>query len=129
MTSTATRANGPDSVFGYGIVRAFDALNYENHEERNIVGISAYPNPFATRVSFDFEVTPPGEVEIRIYTIAGEKVATITRPLGDPAPLTWNGTNQNGEEVADGVYIAYILAEGISETRKVLKITSIINLD
>ncbi|MBK7091641.1 MAG: S8 family peptidase [bacterium] len=129
LTSTATRANGPDSVFGYGIVRAFDALNYENHEERNIVGISAYPNPFATRVSFDFEVTPPGEVEIRIYTIAGEKVATITRPLGDPAPLTWNGTNQNGEEVADGVYIAYILAEGISETRKVLKITSIINLD
>jgi subtilisin family serine protease len=122
LTSTATRANSPDSVFGYGIVRAFDALNYENHEARNIVGISAYPNPFSTSVNFDFEVIPVGEVEVRIYTIAGEKVATLTRVVGDPAPLTWNGTNQDGEEVADGVYIAYITASGISEIRKVLKV-------
>ncbi len=129
LTSTATRANSPDSVFGYGIVRAFDALNYENYEARNIVGISAYPNPFSTTVSFDFEVTPIGEVEVRIYTIAGEKVAALTRANGDPAPLTWNGKNQNGEEVADGVYIAYITADGVSETRKVLKITPIIILD
>lgn len=122
LTSTATRANSPDSVYGYGIVRAFDALNYENHEARNIVGVSAYPNPFSTTVNFDFEVTPVGEVEVRIYTIAGEKVATLIRAMGDPAPLTWNGTNQDGKEVADGVYIARITASGISEIRKVLKV-------
>ncbi len=122
LTSTATRADNPDSVYGYGLVRAFDALNYEDHEARNIVGISAYPNPFSTTVSFDFEVTPIGEVEVRIYTVAGEKVATLTRAIGDPAPLTWNGTNQDGEEVADGVYIAYITASGTSEIRKILKV-------
>lgn len=127
LTSTATRANSPDSVYGYGIVRAFDALNYENHEVRNIIDISAYPNPFATTVSFDFEVTPPGEVEVRIYTIAGEKVRTLTHELGDPAPLTWDGRNQNGKEVADGVYVAHISAVGLSEIRKILKIASIAN--
>ena len=121
LTSTATRANYPDNVYGYGIVRSLDALNYENGQSRSIVGIVAYPNPFAHAVRFDFEVPPVGEVEIRIYTIAGEKIATLSRSAGDPAPIEWNGKNQDDEEAAVGIYIAYISADGISEMKKIVK--------
>ena len=121
LTTTATRANNPDNIFGYGIVRAFDALNYENHQSKNLVGVVAYPNPFNQVVKFDFEVPPAGVVEIRIYTIAGEKIVTLIRPAGDPAPIEWNGKNQAGEEAASGVYIAYISADGVSETKKIFK--------
>ncbi|MGB5137422.1 MAG: S8 family peptidase, partial [Candidatus Zixiibacteriota bacterium] len=121
LTSTANRSNSPDNVYGYGIVRSLDALNYENHESRNIVGIVAYPNPFVRAVRFDFEIPPVGKVEIRIYTIAGEKIATLTRDAGNPAPLEWDGKNHDGEEAAGGVYVAHISAAGISETKKIVK--------
>ena len=124
LTSTSTRANSPDSVYGYGIVRALDALEYEIHQSRNISGVVAYPNPFSVTVNFDFEISPVGPVEIRIYTIAGEKVSTLTRAAGDPGPLVWNGLNLRGEEVADGVYLAYVSAAGISESKKIVKIGS-----
>ncbi len=124
LTTTATRANSPDSVFGYGIVRALDALDYESHQSRDIIGVSAYPNPFNQSVEFDFEVQPTGPVEIRIYTVAGEKISTVYREAGDPAPLVWNGLNDDGDVAAAGVYIAYISADGISKTKKILKTNS-----
>lgn len=122
LTLTATRAAAPDNVYGYGIVRALEALNYDGSAPQFIKGVTAYPNPFDDVVAFDFEIPPAGAVEIRIYTVAGEKIATLTRPASDPLPLKWQGTNDSGEEAAPGIYIAYISAPGLSETKKIFKI-------
>jgi len=121
LTLTATRAAAPDNVYGYGIVRALEALNYDGSAPSFIKGVTAYPNPFTDFVEFDFEIPPAGAVEIRIYTVAGEKIATLTRPASDPLPLKWQGRNDSGEDAAPGIYIAYISAPGLSETRKILK--------
>lgn len=121
LTLTATRAAAPDNVYGYGIVRALEALNYDGSAPKFIKGVTAYPNPFDDFVEFDFESPPAGTVEIRIYTVAGEKIATLTRPASDPLPLKWQGRNDSGEEAAPGIYIAYISAPGLSETRKIFK--------
>ncbi len=121
LTLTATRAAAPDNVYGYGIVRALEALNYDGSAPKFIKGVTAYPNPFDDFVEFDFEIPPAGAVEIRIYTVAGEKIATLTRPASDPLPLKWQGRNDSGEEAAPGIYIAYISAPGLSETRKIFK--------
>ncbi len=123
LTQTATRAADPDSVYGYGIVRAALAADYQGEIQSSIKGTVAYPNPFAQSVRFDFEVQPAGKVEIRIFTVAGEKVATLRREAGETQPLEWNGENQSGEDVAAGVYVAHIAASGIDQTIKLLKIT------
>ncbi len=121
LTLTCTRAAEPDNVYGYGIVRALEALNYDGSAPNYIRGVTAYPNPFIDFVEFDFEVPPPGAVEIRIYTVAGEKIATITRDVADPLPPRWQGRNDSGDEAAPGVYIAYLSAPGLSVTKKIFK--------
>ncbi len=121
LTLTSTRAAAPDNVYGYGIVRALEALNYDGSAPRYIRGVTAYPNPFSDYVQFDFEVPPAGAVEIRIYTVAGEKIATITRDIADPLPPRWQGNNDSGDEAAPGIYIAYVSAPGLSVTKKIFK--------
>lgn len=124
LTSTATRAASPDNLYGYGIIRTRFAVDYQNGNGGKLKGIVAYPNPFANEIDFDFETPPSGPVEIRIYTVAGEKIATIRRESGDTAPLHWDGKNQDGEVAAAGVYVVHISAEGISENRKIMKSAS-----
>lgn len=63
-----------------------------------------------------------GVVTAEIYDLAGEKVATIfngqiTSTVGT---VTWTGTNDDGEYVAEGVYLAYFKATGAAE--QVLKV-------
>ncbi len=83
----------------------------------------AYPNPFRDQTIFSYFVSPDvlDEFEIRIYTISGrlirritEDVNTINQPFGARASgyneLIWDGLDENGVEVANGVYFALIRA-------------------
>ncbi|RMG66576.1 MAG: hypothetical protein D6715_06590 [Calditrichaeota bacterium] len=83
----------------------------------------AYPNPFRDQTIFSYFVSPDvlDEFEIRIYTISGrlirritEDANTINQPFGARASgyneLIWDGLDENGVEVANGVYFALIRA-------------------
>lgn len=79
--------------------------------------VVVYPNPF--RLWRDDEVTFGGkepdqrltsDATIRIYTISGELVTIIEETDGD-GNATWDGKNQNGEEVVSGVYIYLITSD------------------
>lgn len=67
--------------------------------------IRIYPNPFNPNKAFGgvlkLENVPLG-AEVKIYTVSGELVRTFA---GTGQRLTWNGTNQAGEEVVAGVYL------------------------
>ncbi|MDZ7374131.1 MAG: hypothetical protein ONB23_09195 [candidate division KSB1 bacterium] len=86
----------------------------------------AYPNPFSpTRhnqisgegfVRFQYNTTRPTRVSLRIFDFAMELVATVVvdkeRPLpGDYAEI-WNGRNERGQLVANGVYFYRLDIEG-----------------
>lgn len=125
LTGSATRASNPDNIAGYGIIRASLAVDYVPGEIMTVKGIVGYPNPFNPpdeKIEFAFELEPRGKVELRIYTIAGEEVFELIRDEGNPQALAWDGRNADGEEVAAGVYVAYISANGISETYKIFKL-------
>lgn len=82
-------------------------------------GVVAYPNPFPLNESTDrklqFRIDQPGD--IRIFTVAGDLVATATVNGG------WNGRNDSGELVASGVYIWEIHAvDGSRHRGKILVI-------
>ncbi len=84
-----------------------------------------YPNPFTKDDGFTTFVLPiePGSasgayVSIKIYDFSGRFVATVYEgSLADNnMAITWAGTNDKGEEVAAGVYLANVTVSGSGKT-------------
>ncbi len=118
-------------------VKAWDVYNNSSEEKIDFVVASSaslaldhvlnYPNPFTTKTGFMFEHNRPGDVlrgQIRIFTVAGRLVKTITFSLsgetisGDPcvseagvingyriSDINWDGTDDYGDQLARGVYV------------------------
>ncbi len=71
-----------------------------------------YPNPFTTNTTFHFDHNKVGEnltVIIYVYTVSGKLAKTLTTQV-TPATshfdqLTWNGLDDYGDKLANGVYI------------------------
>ncbi|MBL0058094.1 MAG: hypothetical protein IPP35_03040 [Elusimicrobia bacterium] len=86
---------------------------------QSVDGARAYPVPFrpggATVLTFD---RIPGGAEIRLFTMEGRPVKTLVADNGGVAP--WDLTNENGEAVASGVYLALIGKDGEQKRIKVV---------
>jgi hypothetical protein len=72
-----------------------------------------FPNPFAAgrgTTAFAYYLRDPGRVTLKIYTPAGDGVATLlldaARLAGMNQSDLWDGRNGNGSVVRNGVYIA-----------------------
>jgi len=66
-----------------------------------------YPNPFNAETHFSFSVNRPGEAELTLYNIKGQKVKQIFKESVEKGILitvVWDGKNDTGREVASGVY-------------------------
>jgi subtilisin family serine protease len=127
ITNTATKAASPDTVYGYGILRAYQALNFGFTGE-TVSGVVAAPNPFIGSVDFIFSLQTAGEAKYRIYDIAGEKIAEKSASFtlsGEASSstyrLSWNGQNSKGNQASAGVYIVYFASPGIETTLKIFK--------
>ncbi|MCP4228708.1 MAG: M28 family peptidase [bacterium] len=67
--------------------------------------VYAYPNPIRPDTDFVTFANVPDGSEIEIYTITGDKVATVYERNLD---AYWNLRNDAGGEVASGVYLYYL---------------------
>lgn len=81
-------------------------------EELKLERVYNYPNPFTTRTAFMFEHNRPGDqlqCLIRIYSISGKVVKTITRTIitdGNRSfDIEWDGKDDFGQKIGRGVYI------------------------
>jgi flagellar hook assembly protein FlgD len=80
-----------------------------------------YPNPFSTNTTFHFDHNKAGEnltVMIYVYTVSGKLVKTLSTQV-TPAnshfdQLTWNGLDDYGDKLANGVYIYKVQVKGIT---------------
>lgn len=80
-----------------------------------------YPNPFTTATAFVFTLTGsevPQNMKIQIMTVTGKIVREITRqelgPLRIGRNITefkWDGTDQFGQKLANGVYLYRVVAQ------------------
>ena len=82
-----------------------------------------YPNPFNPITSISFGLSGRVDIEINIYNIMGQRIATMNKgqlPAGSYS-FTWNGENQFGEKVTSGIYF-YEMRAG-DEFREIKKMT------
>jgi hypothetical protein len=80
-----------------------------------------YPNPFNPSTTIRFEVPRRSSVELSVFNVLGQRVATLLNNEERDAgrySVVWHGTNDEGLKVGSGVYFYRIRAEdGQSGTR------------
>jgi len=83
-----------------------------------------YPNPFNPSTSIKYFVgeNSPVKVSLKIYNVAGQLVKTLVDEEKFPGEYTktWNGRNENSEEVASGVYFYKLKVLDYVETRRMV---------
>ncbi len=98
--------------------------------QKDLDQIRVIPNPYAITSSYEYSEQEwvkelqfhglPEKCTIRIYTISGDLVAILHHEPGDPgyrgpSVQAWNLWTYNDQEVAFGVFLFYVKADGIGE--------------
>ncbi|TXH23059.1 MAG: hypothetical protein E6Q95_00985, partial [Chitinophagaceae bacterium] len=96
-------------------------VQFEVINKSMISNVLNYPNPFTTSTAFVFTLTGaevPQNIRIQILTITGKIVKEITKqelgPLRIGNNITeykWDGTDQYGQKLANGVYLYRIITK------------------
>jgi len=76
-----------------------------------------YPNPFNPVTSFQFRVTSFGFVQLTVYNLLGNEVATVLNETLAPGVHT---VQWNAGDLPSGVYLYQLRAGRFSETKKML---------
>jgi hypothetical protein len=87
-----------------------------------VVGVPfTWPNPFDPGEVTHFVIPIEGggaEVQIKVYSFSGEFVRSVYEGwYMPPTDIVWNGTNENGGQVANGVYLAHVRLSASGQTR------------
>jgi glucose/arabinose dehydrogenase len=80
------------------------------------------PNPFNSDTVIRFALPTHGEVELHVYNLTGQRVATLVegaREAGTYA-VRWDGRNASGQPLASGVYLYRLRSGERVESRKLL---------
>ena len=89
--------------------------------------LANYPNPFNPETWIPYQLAQPAEVTVSIHAADGTLVRTLALgqlPAGvyqdKDRAVYWDGTNEQGEVVASGVYFYSLKAGEFSATNKML---------
>jgi len=96
-------------------------VSFEIIHESSITNMMNYPNPFSTSTRFVFTLTgseEPDDVLIQIMTVTGRVVKEINEQELGPVHIgrnitefAWDGTDEFGDPLANGVYLYRVKAK------------------
>lgn len=96
-------------------------VNFEVIRESSITQMMNYPNPFSTSTRFVFTLTGtevPDDIIIRIMTVSGRVIREITEDemglirIGrNISEYAWDGKDEFGDQLANGVYLYQVMAK------------------
>ena len=99
-------------------------VNFQIVNKKAISNVLNYPNPFSTSTQFVYTLTgsePPSYFKIQIMTVSGKIVREITQDELGPMKIgthrteyKWDGTDEYGGRLANGVYLYRIVAKDIN---------------
>ena len=87
---------------------------------KNIILFQNFPNPFSssTTISF-FNTKPTKTTKIRIYNIKGQLVKKLSI-VNSQSSIVWDGKDENGKEVPNGIYFCRLSSGDKSAVKKML---------
>ncbi len=99
-----------------------------SQQDFTLADVFNYPNPFSRNTQFTFTISQPSFISIKIYSVAGRLLHSIDDLIAERAgqfasPL-WDGSDVEGNKLANGVYFYKVIARNMSElhTESVQKI-------
>ncbi|MGB8656706.1 MAG: M6 family metalloprotease domain-containing protein [Candidatus Zixiibacteriota bacterium] len=81
-----------------------------------------YPNPFNPTTQISYSLPRDGQVKLEIFNVIGQKIRTLVDQVqkrGDHA-VTWDGDNDQGYPVSNGIYFDQLSAGNVRETNKMV---------
>jgi hypothetical protein len=81
------------------------------------------PNPFNSTTTIGFNLVKPEKVEISIYNINGQHIATLCEREFETGNHTiiWNGRDRDGITTTSGCYVYRLVADsGVTDSKKML---------
>ena len=81
-----------------------------------------YPNPFNSGTVIRFALPQTQEVELAVYNLAGQKVATLVQGLRQAGSyaIHWDGRDDAERALATGMYLYKLRAGESVETKKLM---------
>lgn len=79
-----------------------------------------YPNPFNPITNIEFSIPLRVHVELTIYNVLGQRIKTLIKealPEGK-YKIQWNGTNDYGVSVSNGLYIYELKANNVIKSKR-----------
>ncbi|MGB5287879.1 MAG: FlgD immunoglobulin-like domain containing protein, partial [Ignavibacteriaceae bacterium] len=100
-------------------------------DEAKLLNVYNYPNPSSGETHFTFKLTQiPEEIRIKIFTIAGRLVREIKLNSSDLKydfnKIFWNGRDQDGDVLANGVYLYKVIMKAGDKTEDVTQKLAIV---
>jgi len=90
-------------------------INFEivSDDELTLRNVLNYPNPFLNSTSFTFYLNTEALLDLKIYTLSGRMISHFTDIFGSAGfnIIPWDGQDQDGDQVANGVYLYKIQAK------------------
>jgi len=80
-----------------------------------------FPNPFNPATNIQFELDHRQKVNVGIYDVRGQLVATLVNDIFDSGShqITWYGSDRGGRTVSSGIYMIVMRTESGVRTRKI----------
>jgi len=84
--------------------------------------ISNYPNPFNPETTISYSLKEQSNVVIEVYNILGQKIKTLVNEEMEAGlhSVIWHGTNDQGRNVASGIYFYRMNTNDYNRTRKMI---------
>jgi hypothetical protein len=116
------RAAGDMGTYYFGLQGPPTAVQEEGDLVRSGRFVEITPNPFLGTAGIRFGIENSGPVEVAIYSQSGARVTTLFDGACDEGQheLTWNGRDDAGTEVTEGVYFLMLRTQDRESVRKVV---------
>ena len=107
------------------VVEDLKVANSSGYISSNVVDqfalVSAYPNPFNPQTTISFELFADSNVDLAIYNMVGQRVATLVNGFKDSGSydVEWNGADAGGSDLASGIYMVKLVTDRGVVTNKV----------
>jgi len=83
-----------------------------------------YPNPFNPETRIGYLIPKACQVKLEVFNILGQRVRMLVdeNQTAGKREITWDGKDENRNEVASGVYLYRLEAESSTQTKKMVLI-------